>query len=147
MFSSRLTLIKPPRRRNVNRRALREIILRKRVSNQRADRSGRGIAKVGLAVLWATKLVTTIIRCSISASGSLCRARRVWSASGPTAEQRDCSPACRLSGSRPIEDSTIASQAIEARCCSRTSDYTIVQRYTRERISYWLCRPAALELR
>ena len=27
------------------------------------------------------------------------------------------------------------------------SDYTIVQRYTRERISYWLCRPAALELR
>jgi hypothetical protein len=27
------------------------------------------------------------------------------------------------------------------------ADYTIVQRYTRERISYWLCRPAALELR
>ena len=45
MFSSRVTLIKPPRRRNVNRRALREIILRKRASNQRADRSGRGIAK------------------------------------------------------------------------------------------------------
>jgi len=45
MFSSRVTLIKPPWRRNVNRRALREIILRKRASNQRADRSGRGIAK------------------------------------------------------------------------------------------------------
>src|SRR6266853_2548970 len=43
--------------------------------------------------------------------------------------------------------STIASQAIVARCCSRTSHYTIVQRYTRERISYWLCRPVALELR
>src|SRR6202000_1439026 len=38
-------------------------------------------------------------------------------------------------------------QAIVARCCGRISDYTIVQRYTRERISYWLCRPAALELR
>jgi len=27
------------------------------------------------------------------------------------------------------------------------TDYTIVQRYTRDRISYWLCSPAALELR
>jgi len=45
MFSSRVTLIKPPRRRNVNRRVLREISLRKRASNERADRSGTGIAK------------------------------------------------------------------------------------------------------
>jgi len=29
----------------------------------------------------------------------------------------------------------------------RSWGYTIVQRYTRERVSYWLCRPAALELR
>ncbi len=49
---------------------------------------------------------------------------------------------------RQIGDSTIASQAIVPRCCcSRTSDYTIVQRYIGERIPYWLCRPAALELR
>jgi hypothetical protein len=53
-------------------------------------------------------------------------------------------PLCEASSDR---SSTIASQAIVARCCSRTSDYTIVQRYTRERISYWLCGPAALELR
>jgi hypothetical protein len=53
-------------------------------------------------------------------------------------------PLCEASSDRT---STIASQAIVARCCSRTSDYTIVQRYTRERISYWLCGPAALELR
>ena len=45
MFSSRITLIKQPLRRNVNRRALHEIILRKRASNQRANRSGKGIAK------------------------------------------------------------------------------------------------------
>src|SRR5712671_6396713 len=45
-------------------------------------------------------------------------------------------PLCEASSDR---SSTIASQAIVARCCSRTSDYTIVQRYTRERISYWLC--------
>ena len=49
--------------------------------------------------------------------------------------------------SGPIGNSTAAFQAIVAQCCSRTSDYTIVQRYTRERISYWLCGPAALELR
>src|SRR6476660_10495209 len=53
-------------------------------------------------------------------------------------------PLCEASSDR---SSTIASQAIVARCCGRISDYTIVQRYTRERISYWLCRPAALELR
>src|SRR5882724_9558360 len=53
-------------------------------------------------------------------------------------------PLCEASSDR---SSTIASQAIVARCCSRTSHYTIVQRYTRERISYWLCRPVVLELR
>jgi hypothetical protein len=42
---------------------------------------------------------------------------------------------------------TIASQAIVARCCRRIFHYTIVQRYIREQISYWLCRPAALKLR
>src|SRR5258707_1028422 len=51
-------------------------------------------------------------------------------------------PLCEASSDR---STTIASQAIVARCCSRTSDYTIVQRYTRERISYWLCGPAALD--
>jgi hypothetical protein len=42
-------------------------------------------------------------------------------------------PLCEASSDR---SSTIASQAIVARCCGRISDYTIVQRYTRERISY-----------
>jgi hypothetical protein len=42
---------------------------------------------------------------------------------------------------------TATCRAIVARSCSRTSDYTIVQRYTPKRISYWFCRPTALELR
>ena len=45
-----------------------------------------------------------------------------------------------------IGASTIACRAIVARSCSRTSGYTIVQRYTRKRISYWFCRLAALDL-
>jgi hypothetical protein len=50
-------------------------------------------------------------------------------------------------GGRPIGDSTIASQAIVLQPNFRLYDRAIVQRYTRERISYWLCRPADLKLR
>jgi hypothetical protein len=59
-------------------------------------------------------------------------------------ELEDTGPLCEASSDR---SPTIACRAIVARSCSRTSDYTIVQRYTPKRISYWFCRPTALELR
>jgi len=52
----------------------------------------------------------------------------------------------RLAKASSDRSSTIVSQAIVARCSDKLAIIRSRSRYTRERISYWLSRPAALEL-